>query len=71
MTSGRTARIRKSLELAAAALHRGEGIPETAQQPMDKPVIPHWMYRTVGGLGWRMQARSYKAGKNIKDRPYR
>ena len=70
-TGGRTARIRKSFEITAAALATGERIPAVAQESMEKPVIPHWMYRTFGNLGWRSQTRQYGAWKQIKARPYR
>ncbi len=70
-SGGRTSRIKKSLEIAAAALAGGEGISAAAQAPLEKPVIPHWMYRTFGDLGWRFQARQYGVQKQIQTQPYR
>ena len=67
---GRTIRIRKSLELAAAALVQGQAIPKAAQDLLGKPVIPHWVYRLMGEFGWKKQAKRYGAEKSLKQRPY-
>lgn len=67
---GRTIRIRQSLELAAEALARGQAIPKAAQDILVKPIIPHWVYRLMGGLGWNRQAKQYGAEKSLKRQPY-
>ena len=66
----RTMNIRKSLELAAAALGQGETIPKAAQDLMGKPVIPHWVYRMMGGLGWKKQAKRYGVDESLNYQPY-
>jgi multimeric flavodoxin WrbA len=67
---GQTLRIRQSLETAAAALASGQGVPEAAQALMAKPVIPHWAYRLLGGLGWLQGARGYGALRQLWRKPY-
>ena len=48
---GKTILMRKSLDMAAEALVQGQGIPEAAQDIMARPVVPHWLYRLLGGMG--------------------
>lgn len=67
---GKTIRIRKSLELAAAALLQGQAIPQAARELMGKAVIPHWAYRMIGGFGWKKRAKGYGAEKLLKKQPY-
>ncbi len=67
---GKTIRIRKSLEMAAAALVQGQAIPQAARELMVKPVIPHWAYRLIGGFGWKKRAKGYGVEKLLKHRPY-
>ena len=63
-------RIRKSLEVAAEALSKGQSIPATAQDLMGKLVIPHWFYRLTGWLRWNRWAKRHGALKSLKRRPY-
>ena len=70
LTGGRTARIRQALDLAAVALAAGQAIPTAAQDLLDKPVVPHWAYRLMGDLGWRLQARHNGAWGSLKRQPY-
>ncbi|MFN2196791.1 MAG: NAD(P)H-dependent oxidoreductase [Anaerolineales bacterium] len=67
---GRVNHIKAALDLAAAALAQGRAIPAEAQNLVARPVIPAWLYRLMGGFGWRMQARQYGAQKQLKRRPY-
>jgi multimeric flavodoxin WrbA len=67
---GRTVRIRKSLELAAAALSQGQTIPKAAQDLLEKPVIPSWLYRFIGGFGWKKRAKRYGVEKLLRQQPY-
>jgi len=66
----RTLRIRRSLDLAAAALAQGQAIPQAAQDGLQKPLIPHWLYRLVGGFIWRHRAKRYGAEKRLRQQPY-
>lgn len=65
------ARIRKALDGAALALSAGAAIPVESADLLARPAIPNWLYRLVGNLGWRQQARTYAAAGKLKRRPYR
>ncbi len=67
---GRTFRIRKSLNLAAKALAMGKAIPKQAQDIMEKPFIPHWVYRLMGGMGWKKKAKDYGVLESLNNQPY-
>jgi multimeric flavodoxin WrbA len=67
---GKTMLMRKSLELAAEALAKGQAIPKDAQELMAKPLIPAWAYRLMGGLGWMGAAKGYGALRRLWRRPY-
>jgi multimeric flavodoxin WrbA len=67
---GRTARLRKALEMTAEALAQGRPIPTAAQELIKKPFVPPWLYRTMGGHGWKKQAEEYGAKDMLRQRPY-
>jgi multimeric flavodoxin WrbA len=67
---GRVTGIKISLEQTAEALSQGYPIPDAAQEIIGKPVIPSWLYRLTGIIGWRQQARRYNAQKLLKRKPY-
>lgn len=67
---GRAIPLRNALNLAAESLAQGQPIPPAAQQLIDKPFIPAWMYRLLGGIGWRQQARHWGVLKDVKRKPY-
>jgi len=67
---GMVRNIIKSLDLAVDALVNGEPVPNEAIRLMAKPLIPKWMYTTIGNLGWRQQAKRYGVRKHLRDRPY-
>lgn len=70
LTGGRTARIRRALDIAADALVQGQAVPDEARELLAKPTVPHWLYRKMGWFGWRWQARRYGAQGALKRRPY-
>jgi multimeric flavodoxin WrbA len=67
---GRAIPLKKSLELAAAALLAGQPIPQEAAALMAKPIIPGWLYRAMGVYGWHAQAKHFGAEKIMKRQPY-
>jgi multimeric flavodoxin WrbA len=67
---GQGAMFRKSLDLAAAALADGKPIPQQARDLLAKPFIPNWLYKVVGGFGWKQQAKKYGKQKFMKLQPY-
>ena len=62
--------IMKVLDEAGKRLASGLTIPTSLQKNWDKPVIPGWLYRTIGAFGWRAMAKQWKAEKRLKARPY-
>jgi len=67
---GQGASFRKSLDLAADALADGKSIPPQARGLLAKPFIPNWLYKVIGGFGWKQQAKKYGAQSIVKSRPY-
>ena len=67
---GRAIPLKKALELAADALSQGQPIPQAAQDLLVKPFVPAWMYRMIGGFGWKRQAKKYGAEKFLNRRTY-
>jgi hypothetical protein len=69
--AGRRVRnVKKALDLAAAALAKGEAMPEEAVTLMAKPMVPKWLYLLVGNIGWHLQARKKGCWKRLDRRPY-
>jgi multimeric flavodoxin WrbA len=67
---GRAIPLKRSLELAGAALAAGRPVPPEAVALMARPVIPPWLYRLFGGRGWKQQAKRYHAQDRLKAQPY-
>ncbi len=67
---GRAISIKQALELSAAALADGQPIPQSARGLMSKPIIPNWLYKTVGGFGWKKAAKQYGVQKQLSAKPY-
>src|SRR5579859_2880 len=67
---GRGESIRQSLALAAGELAEGQPIPQSARDLLARGVIPNWLYRLMGGYGWRQQAGRYGMQHNLRRQPY-
>lgn len=67
---GQGASFRKSLELAAISLANGEAIPQEARDLLAKPLIPNWLYKLFGGIGWKQSAKEYGMQKSLRRQPY-
>jgi multimeric flavodoxin WrbA len=67
---GRAVPLRNALDLAAAALAQGQPIPETARALLAKPLVPQWLYRAIGAVVWRLQARRWNAQRSLRREPY-
>lgn len=67
---GQAVPFKKALDQAAEALIRGESIPLSALRLWDKPFIPAWLYRLMGNIGWKKQARKFGAENTLLQRPY-
>lgn len=62
--------LKKALELAANSLALGQPIPAEAQKFIEKPFIPAWLYRLLGGFGWKQQAKRWGAQADMQRKPY-
>jgi hypothetical protein len=69
-SEGRARNVITALDQTAEALARGDAVPEEAQALMRKPIIPPWMYRTIGQIGWHVQARTYGQFGKLRQRPW-
>lgn len=67
---GRAIPIKKALELAAEALSLGKPIPQSARNLLARPIIPGWLYKVMGGFGWKQAAKKFGAEKHIRAKPY-
>jgi hypothetical protein len=67
---GMTRHVVEALDLAAAALARGEEVPAEAVQMISRPLIPARLYTWMGGLGWWLQARKHSVARRLGARPY-
>ncbi len=65
---GRNAR--KALETAAEALASGASVPDEAVALFGKPLMPAWLYRTVGNVGWKRNARKHGVQADMMRTPY-
>jgi hypothetical protein len=68
---GKARNVKKALDLAAAALAKGEAIPEEAVALMAKPMVPKWLYLLIGNIGWYWQARKKGCSEKLDHMPYR
>jgi hypothetical protein len=68
---GRMAKhILRSLDLTAAALDHGKPIPGDAVDLMARPLMPRWLYTTVGNMGWKKQTKKNGVRGIINARPF-
>ena len=63
-------KIIKSLDLAVDALVNSESVPDESIRLMAKPLLPGWMYTTIGNFGWRREAKRYGMKGKLNERPY-
>ena len=63
--------VTKALDMAAAALARDELLPREAEDLMRQPLMPAGMYRTMGNLGWRLQARQHGVQRKLRQRVWK
>jgi multimeric flavodoxin WrbA len=60
----------RALELTAEALCDGRKVPDEAVRLMGKLPIPAFVYRKMGHLGWRKQAKEAGARSQLAARPF-
>jgi hypothetical protein len=57
-----------ALDLAAEALTGGHPVPQEAVSLMAEPLMPAWMYRAMGNLGWNLQALQHGTWRQLRAR---
>jgi multimeric flavodoxin WrbA len=62
---------KKSLDRVAGALADGQPVPDDARRQLAKPFVPGWIYRFVGSMNWKTQARRNGILHRLGDQPYR
>lgn len=60
----------QAIDLTAASLLSGGGVPEEATALMAKPLMPRWVYHQAANWGFRSQLKRHGARKRAYDRPY-
>lgn len=59
-----------ALDRAAEALAVGEPLPDAAIRLMARPLMPLWLYRLFGELGWQWRAHRNGVRRALKAQPY-
>jgi len=67
---GQGAPLRRALEMAAAELAVGNSISDKARELLAKPLMPVWLYKLGGTIGWTMRARKFGTLKLLKAKPH-
>ncbi|WP_076792253.1 NAD(P)H-dependent oxidoreductase [Chlorobium sp. KB01] len=67
---GQGAPLRKALEIAAGELAKGQPVSDSVQELLSRPLMPQWLYKLGGTVGWKMRARKFGTQKQLKARPY-
>lgn len=62
--------IRKSLDLSADAINKGEAIPDEAIRLMRKPLFGKKLFRWLGNMGFKQMAKSNGITQQLYARPY-
>ncbi len=70
VAGGLVRNVKKSLDLAAAALAEGEPVPEPAVELMAKRLVPKWMYLWFGTRRWKRRAKKWGVKDQMESRPY-
>lgn len=63
-------RIKKALKISADFLAKGEPIPNSAQQLLNKPLAPWPIYLWMGSIWFYRAARKHGATHKMHDKPY-
>jgi len=67
---GRFGHVEEGLDLAAAALARGEAVPERAVRLLARPIVPPARFVAMGNRYWSAKAAARGIQDRLRDRPY-
>lgn len=67
-SGGMARNVMAAFDLAAEALVQRQAVPAEAVELMSKLLIPAWLYRVAGSLGWWLQARPNGALGKLRTR---
>jgi hypothetical protein len=70
-SGGMARNVIAALDQAAEALAEGQAIPPQAAALMAEQMMPGWIYRTMGNLGWHLQARKYGNFGKLRQRHWK
>jgi multimeric flavodoxin WrbA len=67
---GMARNVIKSLNLAADSISKGNPISQNAKTLMAKSIVPNWLYRWLGAMRWKSDAKKYETKRQLHNRPY-
>ncbi len=70
-SEGMARNVIAALDLVADALAEGRSVPEEAVDLIAQPLISAWIYRTMGNLGWHIQALQKGTWRRLRARPWK
>jgi hypothetical protein len=70
-SGGMARNVIAALDQAAEALAEEQAIPPQAAALMAEQMMPGWIYRTMGNLGWHLQARKYGNFGKLRQRHWK
>jgi len=66
--SGPSRPVVEALDATAGALVDGDPVPQEAADKMAGPLIPVWIYRAMGNMGWHYQALRNGTWRQLRER---
>jgi multimeric flavodoxin WrbA len=67
-SEGMARNVIAALDLAAEALAEERSVPQEAVDLMAERLIPAWMYRAMGNVGWHIQALQNRTWRQLRTR---
>jgi hypothetical protein len=67
-SGGMVRNVIAALDLTAHALINGDSVPQQAVDLMAEPLIPPWIYRAMGNLGWHVQGVQHGTWRQLRAR---
>ncbi len=67
---GMARNVIKSLNIAATALSLGDPVPQDAKALMAKKMVPYFIYRWLGKMHWKRDAKKHEVHKKMDSRPF-